>query len=260
MMKKISIILVMLFWCNVGFALSQQQFIDQYLSGKKLDQIEGVWLRPSGGVLGFYKSGSKYNNIVISHPRGYFNSGEIIGSLSKGSKNSFYGTEIIVYTRTSTKKNTGTASYTVRGNTLSVTLNVIDDINRPNSASFTYQRLWPEDIVSHNAKFKTKKDIADEEQVVADMVADAKKTCKVIGFEDGSEKFADCTLKLYTQKVDELVAERQAVALQNQTTTTTQSSGSQSVTIYDPVRDSRALIRQGQRMLRPGGCTFGVNC
>ena len=66
----------MVFWCNVGFALSQQQFIDQYLSGKKLDQIEGVWLRPSGGVLGFYKSGSKYNNIVISHPRGYFNSGQ----------------------------------------------------------------------------------------------------------------------------------------------------------------------------------------
>ena len=112
------------------------------------------------------------------------------------------------------------------------------------------------------AKFKTKKDIADEEKVVADMVADANKTCKVLGFKEESEKFADCTLKLYTQKVDELVAEKQAanaLMTQSQTTTTTQSSGSSSVTIYDPVRDSRALMQQGQKMLS-GGCTLGVNC
>jgi len=38
-----------------------------------------------------------------------------------------------------------------------------------------------------------------------------------------------------------------------------QSSGSSSMTIYDPVRDSNALIRQGQRMLS-GRCTLGINC
>ena len=74
---------------------------------------------------------------------------------------------------------------------------------------------------------------------------------------------ADCTLKLYTQKVDELVAERQAanaLMTQSQTgTTTQQSSGSSSVTIYDPVRDSRALMKQGQRMLS-GACTLGIDC
>jgi hypothetical protein len=94
------------------------------------------------------------------------------------------------------------------------------------------------------------------------MVNDAKKTCKVLGFEDGSEKFADCTLKLYTQKVDELVAERVAAnnrMTQGQTSTTTQSSGSNSVTIYDPVRDSRALMKQGQKMLS-GACTHGIDC
>ena len=33
------------------------------------------------------------------------------------------------------------------------------------------------------------------------MVADARKTCKVLGFKEESEKFADCALKLYTKKV-----------------------------------------------------------
>jgi hypothetical protein len=46
---------------------------------------------------------------------------------------------------------------------------------------------------------------------------------------------------------------------QSQTTTTTQSSGSNVTTIYDPVRDSRNLMQQGQRMLS-GRCTLGVDC
>ena len=89
-----------------------------------------------------------------------------------------------------------------------------------------------------------------------------KKTCKVLGFEDGSEKMADCTLKLYTKKVDELVAKKvEAITrmMQSQTTTTTQSSGSNVTTIYDPVRDNKALMQQGQKMLS-GACTLGVNC
>ena len=112
-----------------------------------------------------------------------------------------------------------------------------------------------------NARKLTKKDIADEEKVVADMVADAKKTCKVLGFKEESEKFADCTLKLYTQKVDELVAkkvEANTRMMQSQTTTQ-QSSGSNTMTIYDPVRDNQRMINQGMKMLS-GKCTLGVDC
>ncbi len=46
---------------------------------------------------------------------------------------------------------------------------------------------------------------------------------------------------------------------QSQTTTTTQSSGSNVTTIYDPVRDSRNLMQQGPKMLS-GGCTLGIDC
>ena len=71
---------------------------------------------------------------------------------------------------------------------------------------------------------------------------------------------ADCTLKLYSQKVDELVAKKVA-DMQSQTTTTTQSSasGSNTITIYDPVRDSQRLKNQGMGMIM-GRCKFGYNC
>jgi non-homologous end joining protein Ku len=92
------------------------------------------------------------------------------------------------------------------------------------------------------------------------MVNTAKKTCGVLGFEPGTEKFADCTLKLYTQKVEELIAEKQSKnqVVQNQASSS-QSSGSNTTTIYDPVRDSQNLMNKGQKMLG-GGCTLGVDC
>ena len=85
------------------------------------------------------------------------------------------------------------------------------------------------------------------------MINEAKSTCKDLGFKEGTEKFSDCSLKLYSQSVELAAKSNQTVVMQPQ------SSGSSSMTIYDPVRDSRALMRQGQRMLS-GACTLGINC
>ena len=85
------------------------------------------------------------------------------------------------------------------------------------------------------------------------MIDDAKDKCKVIGFREGTDKFADCALKLYSQSVELAAEQNKTVVMQPQ------SSGSSSMTIYDPVRDSNALIKQGQRMLS-GRCTLGIDC
>ena len=255
MRKVLVAVLVMLFWCNLSFALTQQQLIDQHLSDRKLDLIEGVWTSKIIGYEGqptqvflYYKSGNIYKLYMLSDSR----HGSTV--LNKGSDNYYYGTGEAKYQDGTVLSTRVTINIDAYSGTATVT-------DSRGTWSYRYNRIWPTDIVAHNAKFKTKKDIADEEKVVADMVADAKKTCKVLGFKEESEKFADCTLKLYTQKVDELVAEKKAKALmtQSQTTTTTQSSGSNVTTIYDPVRDSKALMQQGQKMLS-GGCTLGVNC
>jgi hypothetical protein len=85
------------------------------------------------------------------------------------------------------------------------------------------------------------------------MIDKAKATCKDLGFKEGTEKFSDCSLKLYSQSVELAAKSNQTVVMQPQ------SSGSNTMTIYDPVRDSNALIKQGQRMLS-GRCTLGIDC
>ena len=88
---------------------------------------------------------------------------------------------------------------------------------------------------------------------ITKMIEDSKTACKLLGMKEGTEKFSDCALKLYTQKVELAGQKNQQVIVQGQ------STGSNVTTIYDPVRDSRALIQQGQRMMS-GACTLGINC
>ena len=88
---------------------------------------------------------------------------------------------------------------------------------------------------------------------IASMINKAKDTCKSLGFKEGTEKFADCSLKLYSQSVELAAEQNKTIVMQPQ------SSGSNVMTIYDPVRDSNALMNKGMKMLS-GGCTLGVNC
>jgi hypothetical protein len=134
MKKLLGIVVLGLLWCNVGFALTQQQFIDQNLKGRKLDQIEGVWMATSGRVYGFYKSGSQYLNVVITTGR-LFRSGETIGSLTKGAENVFYGTEIVGLGNSTCN---GTVTYNIFGNSLQVR----QSCSGKGSGTFTDQRLW----------------------------------------------------------------------------------------------------------------------
>ena len=98
-----------------------------------------------------------------------------------------------------------------------------------------------------------KKRIAVKQTELAPMINSAKSTCKTLGFEEGTDKFTDCALKLYTQEVDNIVdlkvAEQKASG----------SSSSGSMTIYDPVRDRQNQIDRGMKMLG-GGCTLGIDC
>ena len=105
----------------------------------------------------------------------------------------------------------------------------------------------------NKAKVEDKKSKNENKIKISEMIDDSKKTCKLLGMKEGTEKFSDCALKLYTQKVELAGQKNQQVIVQGQ------STGSNVTTIYDPVRDSRALMQQGQRMMS-GACTLGINC
>ena len=102
--------------------------------------------------------------------------------------------------------------------------------------------------ISATAKEEKKKQVE-----LASLIEKAKNTCKSLGFNEGTEKFSDCSLKLYTQSVELAAEQNRQVVMQ------AQSSGSNVMTIYDPARESRVLINKGQRMLS-GACTLGIDC
>ena len=86
---------------------------------------------------------------------------------------------------------------------------------------------------------------------LASMLDTAKTTCKELGFKEQTEKFSECALKLYSQSVELAAKNNQQVVMQG--------SNSGVMTIYDPVRDSNALIDKGMKMLS-GRCTLGIDC
>ena len=130
----------------------------------------------------------------------------------------------------------------------------LDRGNAVNISASNYLVSFRTKKASHAYPFNCAYTKGEKKKVeLASMINDAKNTCKELGFEEGTEKFSDCSLKLYSQSVELAAKQNQTVVMQPQ------SSGSNSITIYDPVRDSNALIRQGQRMLS-GACTLGINC
>ena len=104
------------------------------------------------------------------------------------------------------------------------------------------------------AKEEKKQEEENKKQIeLTSMIDKAKDTCKSLSFTEGTEKFSDCALKLYTQSVE--------LAAKNNQQIVSQGLGSNVVTIYDPRRDSRAAIKRGQGLIN-GTCTLGdlSNC
>ena len=81
---------------------------------------------------------------------------------------------------------------------------------------------------------------AEDEKNLAIMVRDAKKTCRVLGFKDSEPKFNDCTLKIYTQKNDDLIQQRKAQS-QNQS----RKAQSQNQSTSQPGTNTNTIIMQG---------------
>ncbi len=97
---------------------------------------------------------------------------------------------------------------------------------------------------------------ADKEKIeLAEIIDKAKATCQTLGFEQGMNKFSDCTLKLYSQEVDNKVA----LEVAKQKSTSSGSSNSGTMVIYDPVRDRQNKIDKGMEMIT-GRCTLGTDC
>ena len=192
-MKKILKIVVLgLLLSGNAYALTQQEAIDQYLKDRKLDPIEGIWVfTEAGSTQVTYKINNEYICRVIQSAT-TTRSGFKFCDVS-GNNNSYNGSMLI---------NAGTVRLNV---TMTVLGNSRTDYltGQKSNLIANLKRLWPEDIGSHNAKYKTDEEIKNDEEELTLILNYVKKTCGILGFKPGSVKFVDCTLKLYTQKISE---------------------------------------------------------
>ena len=145
-----------------------------------------------------------------------------------------------------------------QGNTYAVFKDVTDPTTSTFSENHQGDGTFVEEVIGWEAAQKSinnlsQKNTKTKEIEIASMIEKAKSTCKSLGFNEGTDKFSDCTLKLYTQSVELAAEQNKKVVMQPQ------SSGSNVMTIYDPARESRVLINKGQRMIS-GACTLGIDC
>ena len=107
--------------------------------------------------------------------------------------------------------------------------------------------------IEEKRQLAQQREVKKEQIKISNIIDESKKTCKLLGMKEGTDKFSDCALKLYTQKID-------IAAKENQKIVSVGMSGN-SVTIYDPVRDNEAMMKRGQGLIN-GTCTLGdlSNC
>ena len=84
---------------------------------------------------------------------------------------------------------------------------------------------------------------------MANLIEDSKSTCRSLGFKDGTDKFTDCALKLYSQKLDLAEKQQQQVVVQNQ--------GSSTVRVIDVTREREDTMRRSMGLIN-GTCTLAT--
>ena len=84
---------------------------------------------------------------------------------------------------------------------------------------------------------------------MASLIEDSKNTCKSLGFNEGTDKFTDCALKLYSQKLDLAEKQQQQVVVQNQ--------GSSTVRVIDVTREREDTMRRSMGLIN-GTCTLAT--
>lgn len=161
MKKLLAIVVLGLLWCEVSFALTQQSAINQYLSGRKLDLIEGVWISSSGSITVNYKEGNSYYQKIIQHR--FFRNNYLSATLTKGSTDVYYGWIGYFYSWTDGRSEgpyrcDGAVMQATSLNRLTVNCGPVALNQGSTMLRQTYSRLWPENIRSHNAKFEKKKE------------------------------------------------------------------------------------------------------
>ena len=122
---------------------------DHFTPKRKLETIEGVWVRQGDGFsFAIYKSGNNFD-IKIIQPDNYSYAKEVVGSLTKNSDTNYTGNRNIIYAGSTSSS--------------SVVFNVSNDqINATNTSKWgvannKYFRNWPSNLYTYNSSINKPK-------------------------------------------------------------------------------------------------------
>ena len=159
-MKKLFLALLLNFILTLSANASSHPMIsstiDNHLSGRELDSIEGIWklYKYEYIKIAIFKYGSGYSVLDLSWDDGYYNT-----SLNK-TGTGFKGTCSVEETDNFTNKKTtiGGQALTLRQITDDRLSYICEFLSRgsPSSYQHTFNRQWPSNLKTHNAKFKNK--------------------------------------------------------------------------------------------------------
>ena len=146
--KLFSIILLIFFWTNTSYALTEQSAIDKYFLDREILSFEGIWMNNKTNgvyVIHFNKTSNQYVVEIIRHR--HFQNGAIIARLNKAG-NTYNGDAyaLEVFNNGKVKTHLGYGSYKlINKNYFKSTWS-----GTPGSFSESYTRLWPENIDNYN--------------------------------------------------------------------------------------------------------------
>ena len=155
-MRKILLGLVLLIFTSVNsFALDQQEAINNYLKGRQLDPIEGIWMDEKGNIYLVHKSGTQFNRMMINSSSGYFDSGYSMGAYEKNSSNLYTGRDSYAewqesYYPSTPFRNAYTEKKLVKRDSCNsrLLLNSFNSLTLHCLNAYTYKatRVWPEKL------------------------------------------------------------------------------------------------------------------
>jgi len=172
---------------NVEHVISSQSKAIDLFSKKSLKKIEGVWRRNTAKPVNFAMINSNGSIEIIALTYGKrFSPGQKFGMLRKNSEDLYSGK---LYLKYRGEMQSANVEFSMFG---------LNSMNEYNVSEFgtnnrSWDRIWPENIKEHNAKFG---DNSGGDSELSFTIADKKKQCVAIGFKPLTEKFADCVLKL----------------------------------------------------------------
>jgi len=178
-MKYILCILLTFFSINISFALTVDEAIEKYFTGRALDPIEGIWIHQQGYITAFVKEGRVYEKYTIMHKYDHmYPSGEKAEyPIRKAGTEGVYADLIEMYNMRNISETA------IESRTL-----ILEDENFiktytdgtgcfPDGRCFDpsegyFIRNWPDDIFAHNSKFNDNEsvypevDLPDKDEII----------------------------------------------------------------------------------------------